>query len=169
MPPSASKALLLALTLALALLAPSAATGKEVRFPETGVPAYAIVLPDDWITQPADDGNLLLFSANRTAVMVVLVAVSTEPLDKIAKEALEIAPAVPDGRKNPTEISGCEGFTWFGTMKNDKNATLNLEMSIVRIDPEHVASASLLLASDTAPVDITAARLVRSGLKLLKR
>ena len=169
MPPTASKALLLALTLALALLAPSTASAKELRFPESGVPAYAIVLPDDWTTQPAADGNLLLFSANRTAVMVVLVAASTEPLDKIAQEALKLAPAVPDGRKNPTEISGCEGFTWFGTIMNPKNLALNLEMSIVRVDPEHVASASLVLATDITPADMTAARLVRSGLKLLKK
>ncbi len=169
MTPSTRQTLLLALTLALALLAPPTATAKDVQFPETGFPAYAIVLPDDWTTQPADQGNLLLFSANRNAVVVVLVAKSADSLEKIAKDALAQAPAVPDGRKNPTEISGCEGFTWFGTMKNAKNLALALEMTVVRIDAEHVASASLILAPDITPADESTARLVRNGLKLLKK
>ncbi len=163
------KSLLVVLTLALALLASLSAPAKELRFPETGVPAYAIVLPDDWITQPADQGNLLLLSANRTAVLVVLVVKSADSLEKNAKDALEQAPAVPDGRKNPTEISGCEGFTWFGTMKNAKNLTLNLEMSIVQVDPEHIASASLILVQDVSRADESTARLVRNGLKLIKK
>jgi hypothetical protein len=157
------------LLLALAVLAPLSVLAKEVRFPETGVPAYVIVLPDEWTAQPAEQGNLLLMSPKRTAVLVVLLAESSEPLDKIAKEGLEQAPAVPDGRKEPVEISGCEGFTWYGTIKNAKDLTLNLEMSIVRIDPEHVASASILLARDITPADESTARLVRSGLKLIKK
>jgi hypothetical protein len=163
------KTLPVVLTLALAWLAPLSALAKDVRFPETGFPAYVIVLPDDWTTQAAEQGNLLLFSPNRTTVMVVLMAESNEPLDKIAKEALELAPAVPDGRKEPTEISGCEGFTWFATMKNANNLTLNLEMSIVRIDPEHVSSASLILAQNVSRADESTARLVRNGIKLVKK
>lgn len=166
MTPLIRRTLPVILFLALAVLAPLPASAKEIRHPETGLPAYVFTLPDEWTTQPAEQGNLILLSPTRTAVLVILLAKSNEPLDKIAKEGLETAPAVPDGRKEPVEISGCAGFTWYGTMKNAKDLTLNLEMSIVRVDSDHVASASLILTPDIDAADESTARLVRSGLTL---
>ena len=101
--------------------------------------------------------------------MVILVAASTDELDVIAKVAFETAQATPSERKEPVEISGCEGYTYFGTIKNPAGLILNLETTIVRVDPEHIASASLILVPDVAPADESAARLVRNGLKLVKK
>lgn len=163
------KLLLVILTLALAWLAPLTAPAKDMRHPEKGVPAYTFVLPDDWSAQLAEADNLIMANANRSTVLVVFVGASTEPLDVIAKEAFAVAKATASERKEPAEISGCEGFTWFTTIKNDAGLTLNLETTIVRIGSEHVASASLILAPGVTPADETAARLVRNGLKLVKQ
>lgn len=161
--------ILVVLFFGLAWLTSLSALAKDVRFPESGVPAFTLVLPDDWSTQPAAQGNLLVLSPSRSAVLVLFIAASTDTLDKIAKEAMVTAPAVASGRKEPTEISGCEGSTWFGIMKNSTNLTLNLEMSIVRIDEGHVGSASLLLAETITPAEMSTARLVRNGIKLIRK
>jgi hypothetical protein len=160
---------LVILTLALAWLAPLSVPAKDVRHPAEGVPAYAFVLPDDWGTKLAEADNLILTSANRSAVIVLFVGTATEELDTIAKEAFETAKATATGRKDPAEISGCEGFTYFATIKNSAGLNLNLETTIVRIDQEHVASSSLLLIPGLTPVDETAARVVKNGLKLVRK
>jgi hypothetical protein len=154
------------LILALALLAPLSA--KDVRHPATGAPAYAFTIPDDWTTQDGGSGNLLILDANRSTIVVILVVASTDPLDKTAKEALEVAHATPVSRKEPTAISGCAGFTWFSIVQNPSNLTLSLEMTIVRIDDTHVASASLIMVPNLAPEAEAVARRVRNGLTLVK-
>lgn len=154
------------LTLALALLAPLSA--KDVRHPATGTPAYVFPVPDDWTTQDGGSDNLLVMDAKRSAVLVILVVPSDEPLDKIAKEALEVAHAAPATRKEPAAISSCAGFTWFTTLQNATGLTLSLEMTIVKIDDTHVASASLLLVPSVTAEQEATARHVRTGFALIK-
>ena len=109
-------------------------------------------------------------SANRATVLVILVgeAAAELALDDIAKEALTVAKAAPYARKEPVEISGCKGFNYFTTIQRAENDILQLEMTIVRVDSGHIASASLLLAPGVIKADETAARLVKNGLKLVK-
>jgi hypothetical protein len=154
------------LTLALALLAPLSA--KDVRHPATGSPAYSFTIPDDWATQDGGDGNLLIMDPKRSTIVVILVVPSTEPLDKIASDAIEVSKATPPSRKEPATISGCAGFTWFSTVQNPNKATLTLEMTIVKIDEKTVASASLLIVPGVSPEAEATARRVRNGLALVK-
>lgn len=157
---------MLLLTLALALLAPLSA--KDVRHPATGSPAYSFTIPDDWITQDGGSGNLLIMDPKRSTIVVILVVPSTDALDKIAAEAIEVAKATPPSRKEPTSISGCAGFTWYSTVQNPNSLVLSLEMTIVKIDDHTVASASLLIVPGvTAEAEATARR-VRNGLTLVK-
>ena len=167
MTPLLRKALLVLLALSLSNgLAPLSAPAKEMRHPETGLPAYTFTLPDDWTTEAAEAGNLLLFSANRSTGVVILVVASTDTFDVIAAEAFETAKATPVSPRQPAEISGCKGYTWFATLKNPQGEDLKFEMTIVRVGPDHVASASLILSSDVSPAEEAAARLVRNGLVL---
>jgi len=154
------------LSLALALLAPLSA--KDVRHPETGLPAYAFPIPDDWTTQDGGSGNLLVLDPKRSTILVILVVPSTDPLDKIAKEALEVAKATPATRKEPAAISSCAGFTWYSTVQNPNGIVLSLEMTIVKIDDSHIASASLIMIPSVTAEAEAAARRVRDGLALLK-
>ena len=110
--------------------------------------------------------NIHCRSANRTTALVIFTGEATEDLDTIAREALQIAKAAPAPRKEPYEISGFKGFTYFSTMTNSSGVHMNLEMSIVRTDPQHVVSASLLMADTVAKPDETNARMVKNGLKL---
>lgn len=164
-----SRTLPVLLGLALAWLAPLSASAKNMRFPEKGVPAYAFVLPDDWSSKSDTEGNLMMLSANRTTVLVILVAASTEALEVVAKVAFETAKATASPRKEPAEISGCAGFTWFTTVKNTKGDVLNLEMTVVQVDAAHFATASLILVPGVSPADEATARLVRNGLKLVTK
>jgi hypothetical protein len=151
---------------ALLLLAPLSTLAKDVRFPEKTLPAFTFVLPDDWSAEPDTDGNLIMRNPNHMTSLVIFTGESADDLDVIAKEALQIAKAAPSPRKEPVEISGCKGFTYFSTMTNPSGVHINLEMSIVRIDPKHVASASLIMAENVNKADETNTRLVRNGLKL---
>ena len=165
--PHPGRALPALLTLALALLAPLSAPAKELRHPAEGVPAYAIIMPDDWTSKYDAEGSLLLLSANRNAVVVLFVGASTEPLEKVATDAFAVAKIAPGPHTEPAEISGCEGTTWFGTMTNDSGIKLSWEFSIVRAGETHVASAALILADGMETAEVTTARLVRNGLKLI--
>ncbi len=151
---------------ALLLLAPLSTLAKDVRFPEKTLPAFTFVLPDDWTAEPDTSGNLIMRSPNRTTSLVIFTGESAEEVEAIAKEALSVAKTGATPRKEPAEISGCKGFTYFTTMTNPAGVHLNLEMTIVRTDPKHVASASLIMAEGVAQADETNTRLVRNGFKL---
>lgn len=154
------------LVLAVLLLLPPPVVARDVRFPENSLPAFTFFLPDDWSTQPDGEGNLIMASAKRAASMVVIVAESADELDDIAVEAFGVAKADPSSRREPAEISGCKGFTYFTTITNPKGVRLNLETTIVRVSEKHIAAASLLLVTGATKEEETTARLVRNGLKL---
>ena len=151
---------------ALLLLTPLTAPAKDVRFPEKTLPAFAFVLPDDWSTEADTDGNLIMRNPSRTTSLVIFTGEAADELDTIAKEALQGAKTAPALRKEPAEISGCKGFTYFTTTTNSSGFHLNMEVTIVRTDPKHVASACLILADNVAKADETGSRLVKNGLKL---
>jgi hypothetical protein len=149
------------------LLAPLTAPAKEVRFPETGLPAYAFILPDDWTSRADTSGNLIMVNPNRTVSFVILIAKSSEPIDVVASDAFTVAKATPSDRKEPAEISGHKGRTYFATIMNPKGLKLDVEMTVVQVGDSHIGSASLLFLPGLSSADETAARLVRNGLKLV--
>jgi hypothetical protein len=166
MTPLIRKFLPVVLTFALAGLAPLSAVAKELRHPESGLPAYVFELPDDWTSQAAPDDNLILFNPTRSGGVVILVAASTETIDAIAAEALATSKATQSGPRQPAEISGFQGYMWPATMQNAAGVALKFEMTVVRIDDGHVASASLLLSANMSPAEEAAARAVWKRLKL---
>jgi hypothetical protein len=110
-----------------------------------------------------------MFNAGHSAGLVIFLGATTEPLDKIAQDALTTAQASTLPRKEPAEISGCEGFTYYGTMTNPAGVNLNVEMTIVRVDDDHIASSTLLLSTSTASAEESTARVVGNGLKLVRK
>lgn len=167
MTPLVRKTLLFILTLAPALLAPLTASAKDIRFPAKGFPAYVFILPDDWSSEADDYGNLLMSSATHVTSLVIIIGVGPEALDEIARVALETAKATPYDHKEPAEISGCKGFTYFSNMTNPSGVQIKLEMTIVRVDARNFASASLLLASGVTKTDETTARILKNSFKLV--
>ena len=150
-----------------ALLARRAAPARDDRHPEKTSPAFSFILPDTWSREPDASGNLIMFNPARTTGLVIIVAESADELDKIATEAFGVAKADAFKNKKPAEISGCKGFTYFSTITNDKGVKMNLETTIVRVDAKNIAAASLLLVTTAGADDVTAARLVHNGLKLV--
>ncbi len=151
----------------LVLLTPFAASAREVRFPEKGLPAFAFLLPDDWTTQEAAEGNMLLLSPNRHTVIVINMAASADAPDKVAQGALVGAKAPEAKRKEPAEISGCPGVTLFSEMTNATGVHMELELTVVKADPAHCAAATLILADGRSNDEAAFARLVRNGMKIL--
>ena len=150
-----------------ALLLPLAAPARDVRHPEKTSPAFGFVLPDNWSQEPDTSGNLIMFNPARTTGIVIIVAESTDVLDKIATEAFGVAKADAYKNKKPAEISGCKGYTYFSTITNDKGIKMSLETTIVRVSDKHIAAASLLVVTSATKDDETAARLVHNGLKIV--
>ncbi|MBI2815250.1 MAG: hypothetical protein HYX71_13320 [Opitutae bacterium] len=150
-----------------ALFLPPAVSARDVRHPEKSSPAFSFVLPDNWSREPDTAGNLIMFNPARTTGLVIIVAESTDDLDKIATEAFGVAKADAFKNKKPAEISGCKGFTYFSTITNDKGVKMSLETTVVRVDARNIAAASLLLVTTAGADAVTAARLVHNGLKLV--
>jgi|CXWL01.1.fsa_nt_gi hypothetical protein len=155
------------LILATLLCWPISTRARDIQFPEKTLPAFSFVLPDDWSQEPDTSGNLIMFNPARTTGIVIIVAESADPLDKIATEAFGVAKAEAPQSKKPAEISGCKGFTYFSTITNPKGIKMSLETTIVRVSDKYIAAASLLVVTATAREDETAARLVHNGLKLV--
>lgn len=148
------------------LVAPLALQALDVRHPAQGLPAYAFLLPDGWDQSPMDDGNLLLLSPNRSTVIVIYIGESDEDLDQLATDSLVVAKASPFSRHEPAEISGFKGKTYFSTLTNERGVNTNLELTIVRVDENHIATCTLILSAGLPKADETAGRLVRNGLRL---
>lgn len=151
-----------------ALLLPLSALARDLRFPEKSSPAFSFMLPDNWSHEPDNSGNLIMFNPARTTGIVIIVAESTDPLDKIATEAFGVAKADAPQSKKPAEISGRKGFTYFSTITNDKGVKMSLETTLVRVNDKFIAAASILLVTSASDDDVTAARLVHNGLKLVE-
>jgi hypothetical protein len=163
--PRPALSLLLALSLSNAL-APLSAVARELRHPETGLPAYQFQLPDDWLIQPADQGNLLLLDAQRATVLVILVVAGNVTPEAVANEALAKY-TMSSRAKEPADISGYKGYTWFAATKNSAGTDLNLEVTVVQAGAGQIASASLILPVGVGAAEEAAARKVRAALKLI--
>ena len=155
------------LILATLLCWPLSTHARDMQFPEKTLPAFSFVLPDNWSQEPDTSGNLIMFNPARTTGIVIIVAESADPLDKIATEAFGVAKADAYKNKKPAEISGCKGYTYFSTITNDKGIKMSLETTIVRVSDKHIAAASLLVVTSATKDDETAARLVHNGLKIV--
>lgn len=152
-----------------ALLLPLSAPAKDIRHPEKTLPAFSLMLPDNWSHDPDTSGNLLMFNPSHSTGIVIIIVESTDELDKVATEAFGMAKADTPQNKKPAEISGHKGFTYFSSITNGKGVKMSLETTIVRVNDKYIAAATLLIATTATKDDETAARLVHNGLKLVEK
>jgi hypothetical protein len=154
--------------LALGLaLGSSQVLAKDIRFPAQGVPAYRFVLPDEWSAKDDGKGNLIMALPNRSASMVIYLQTATGDLDEVLRGELSLSKEHAYQRKEPAEISGCKGFTYYSTFRNSKGLNLDVEYTLVRVDARHIGWCTLLLLPGLSKADETAAHLVRNGVRLV--
>ena len=112
---------------------------KEIRFPESGFPAWKFSLPDGWEVVPADKGSFRIMNAAKTG------SIDVNATDLVTQSKLESAivdflkGAEFDVRKrNSSKIAGRDGFKYNKVIKSPEGADLNLELSMVVIENRYL-------------------------------
>lgn len=149
-----------------ALLASQPSLAKDMRFPESGNPAFSFRMPDNWTSRMDNDGNLLLASADHSTAFSLSHAEDTASLDDIANGALGVAKADETRVRAVASISGFAGLSYSTTMKNDSGVNLLVKLVIVRIDKTHIASCTKIEAANSTADQRRVADIVLQSMKL---
>jgi len=154
--------------LGAAALAATPAAAKFVRFPESGKPAWEVHVPEEWVVKKGVNQNLMAFSPDTRARLVVQVLPSEGSLDEFATIAMNVAHADGWKKKRPITISGFKGFDYFSAMGNSHGNRFNIEMMIVRIDAAHVGVCDLLIDVGISGGEMAAGHQIVGALKIVK-
>ncbi len=122
------------------------ASARVLRQPETGDPALEVEIPDDWIASKDKSANLIVRSADSSAAFALNVLTNSRPLDVLARAvfAAQKISQVPDSR--PGSIAGHAGLSYDWTVATPGKSTVHMTLTLVQIDPTHVANATKVLA-----------------------
>lgn len=140
------------------------ATARDLRFPETGEPAFTLLLPDNWKSSLDPNGNLQLANPESTATFslsLVEAPLRPEQLDVLARAIVTSWES-----KTPTEISGRPGYRYHAHLARPDGVKVRVEITLVVADATHVLSSSMLCVESIKPADETLARLVHAAIKL---
>ncbi len=144
-----SRATILVL-LGWALFSTAPAIAKDMRFPESGNPAFSFRMPDDWTSRKDDVGNLLLSSGDRSTGFSLSLVDSSQSLDDFANGALGVAKADDNRVRAVVSISGFPGVSYTTTMMNPSGVKLRVKMVVVRPDKTHIASCTKIEADNNS-------------------
>ncbi|HJW39613.1 MAG TPA: hypothetical protein VJ476_00120 [Rhizomicrobium sp.] len=140
---------------------------EQVRFPQTGAPAFVITTPDGWTHQPDGDGNMLLISGNKTASYALTIGSYSGNLDDLATGAMKAAGANAPQQMGPTIISGFRGYEYDSSMVNPSGVHVNVHMVAVKTDAGHMASVTMLTVDGIASEDYQAAQSVLANTSIV--
>ncbi len=152
-----------ALVLIAGLLSSNLADAKTVRFPEAGDPAFVLDMPDDWSAKLDEDGNMIVGAADHSSGFSFSIIEYSDSLDSAATLILKAAGAQAPSSGGSHSISGYPGSDYASTMKNDSGVNLNVHMVIVRLDANHIATATLIADVDATSDEMRAAEAVLSN------
>jgi hypothetical protein len=158
--------MLVVLSCCLSAAVPAAA--RDMRFTEEGNTALVFQMPDDWTSRIDEDKNMILGAGDRSAgVSRSIVSVpATVSLDDIASEAMKVAKAQPPQKTRTTSISGHDGYSYDSTTVNDSGVHVNMKVRMVRIDADHIASATLVTVEGISQTQLASAEAVLESMKL---
>ena len=154
------------LCIASILLAASALVARDalrpVIHPQSDLPAFRCLVPDDWESKVDATGNLQLNNPARTAFLSLSFAHTPNPAeahDSLARAVLGGGANPPWDSREPVEISGHRGFRYGARLKAG-DATVRAELLIVEAGEHHLAACSAILNDRIKPADEATARLV---------
>ncbi|MBL6937804.1 MAG: hypothetical protein ISS15_17055 [Alphaproteobacteria bacterium] len=156
----------------LAALA-AGARAENLRYPETGDPAFVITTPDGWTHTVNANGNLIVFNEPHTASINFKIGELDGSLDELAAKAASTPDGMPPANRGTADIAG--GYK--GTVYESKFVTpggvkTDLRMILVRLDEGdffesgHFAAAVLLTAEGINDDQRDAARAVLANARL---
>jgi hypothetical protein len=161
------RAALILLAICVGLAGTAHAQGKSVRHPETGSPYLSLTLPDSWSSQVDPSGNLIIFNVATTAGFSITVAQDSGTLDALAAGSMQVAKAMPPSFAGSAMLApAAAGNLYYSAIETAAGPTLNLRMTLVRIDPTHIASVTMLTKRDAPPADLAEAERVQQSIKV---
>jgi hypothetical protein len=163
--------IIMRVAVAAALLWAGPARAEEVRFPETGGPAFDFQVPDDWVTTTDNDGNMEVAQRIKNVTLVLSIgADATANLDDYAARMLKAAGADPAGRKETAMLGGHAGAIYYSAMDNSSDPSglrIAIRLTLVKPDAGSVASCALLIDASASEADIAASQAVETGIKIV--
>jgi hypothetical protein len=157
----------------LSLFASAAAARDPLRtvlHPKADLPAFRVVLPEDWTDTIDATGNLLLASRDRAVNFSLSLTPSTSPrdaLDSLARAVLNGRSGTPWDSREPAEISGHRGYRYTARIRHTNGVEVRVELVLVAVGDRHIASCALLLGERAGRNDETLARLVLAAIRLV--
>jgi hypothetical protein len=147
------------------------AGATEVRFPDSGGPAYAFEVPDDWVTTTDTEGNMEVAQRIKNVTLVLSIgADSTASLDDYAASMLKAAGADPAARKEAAMLGGHQGAIYYSAMDNSSDPAglrINIRLTLVKPDAGSMASCAFLINASATAADIAASEAVVKGIKII--
>jgi hypothetical protein len=149
MPPRIIACLLLAVALSFAGVA--AAGAAPLRFPDSGAPAFVLDVPAGWTGSPDQAGNYAIVADDHCCAVALSMVTDQALLDSdnedVANKLFEAANVKPSQRSEGAIIGGVGGETFFS---QNGDGTMNLNVTILRIDPGHMAIVSAVIRADAS-------------------
>lgn len=160
------------LSLILVLFGAGAAMAVEqpMRFPETGNPAFAFVLPDDWTASTDADDNMQVASRQKTVLLILSISPdATASLDDYAATMLKAGGADPASRKEAAMLAGRSGTTYYSVMNNPSDPLglrVNIRLTLVKPDAGTVATCAFVISASATEAEIAAVQAVVNGMTI---
>ena len=159
------KALLLLAALALSVV--GIAEAQVIRHPASGSPAIEVDLPADWTSTIDDSDNLIITSANKTVAYSITVAPESRSTAEIAKESMEMAGGEEIADQGAGVITPYAGSLFTGILPIS-GMRLKLRVIIVKPDPSHFVSVTLVANPAATTASLGEAALVLSNMKVVQ-
>lgn len=158
------RALLASFTLAALTVA---AQAENLRYPETGDPAFVIVTPDGWTHTVNSAGNLIVFNEAHTASINFKIGELAGSLDELAAKSASTPDGMPPANKGPGDFgSGYPGTVYQSKLVTSAGVKTDLRMILVKLDDRHFAAGVLLTAEGIKDDQLAAASTVLAGARL---
>ena len=134
--------------LIFAALSVASAMAGDLRYPQTGTPAFSMRVPDGWTFKTDDNGAMVIEAPDRSAEVVLSFAAFSGTLDQRAANVIKGTAAGEAPRGINTKFAGHDAEVFQTGMFTDTGAHTSIRLYLMRLDPDHVASVSVVVADD---------------------
>lgn len=144
------------------------AEAADLRYPQSGVPAFTLHLPAGWTQQVDESGAEVITASDRSALLQLSFAAFSGELDQRAKNVMTggaAATQTPHGM--PATFAGQTAQVYQSGVYDAAGAHKNIRLYLIRLDPDHVASALVVTIDDITDAQKAALRDVIRGTALV--
>lgn len=147
------------------------ATAKDLRFPESGSPAFALHIPDDWYAD-VDQGNLILTLPDKTASVSLSVfkedaRIAAMSSDQLAIAALLASKAEPYNRHETISLGSAKADVYYSRMVNASNIHLLVKLIMVKSVQGSTLTETVLTAEAIRPDQMKSLNAALNGITVI--